>query len=573
MAERYTRLASLPENQYAVGSPILITAGALLKDNQTGKALAQVKFKNISEKQIKAIKISVSAFDVSGKELDGVAEYQYLDLTAARTAEFGHKQAVTLPDAVTRSIEVKCTAVFFADGTVWNAEPNAIWTSLPTQKSVTEQLGNLAAQYQRDTSSKSKFIPLEHKDLWFCSCGTINHSEESECHNCRHSKGALFATLDFDTLQQRDAEYNAAEAEKAEQQAAADAVQRAKTTKFAIIGAAIIAIIASAFLVTTKVIIPNSKYNNAVKLMDAGKYEEAIGAFSLLDGYKDSADKILECKYDHAVALMNAGKYVDAISAFEALDGRKDSSSMIDECNYLAANALVDSGKYGEALVAFKALIGYKDSDVQIDNCYTNILGKEVWNAIKEAKPGDVVKFGSLEQDGNEANGEEPIEWIVLKRDGAKILVIWKYLLARGIFESLGSMYDTASWSTSLLRDWLNNEFYNERFTDVEKSLIPTVSVNADRNPDYNTKTGGSTNDKVFLLSVNEANEYFLSNEARKCKPIWSDEYELWWLRTPGHKEDYAAIVDIDGEIITHGFGADNYLPYVRAAMWIDIDS
>ena len=167
MAERYTRLSSLPENQYAIGSPVLIAAGALLKDNQTGKALAQVKFKNISDKQIKAIKISVSAFDISGKELEGVAEYQYLDLTAARTAEFGHKQAVTLPDAVTRSIEVKCTDVFFTDGTVWTAAPDAAWTSLATQKTVLAELGNLAAQYQRDTSSNSKFIPIEHEDLWF----------------------------------------------------------------------------------------------------------------------------------------------------------------------------------------------------------------------------------------------------------------------------------------------------------------------------------------------------------------------------------------------------------------------
>ena len=32
MAERYTRLSSLPENQYTIGSPVLIAAGALLKE-------------------------------------------------------------------------------------------------------------------------------------------------------------------------------------------------------------------------------------------------------------------------------------------------------------------------------------------------------------------------------------------------------------------------------------------------------------------------------------------------------------------------------------------------------------
>ena len=410
MAERYTRLSSLPENQYTIGSPILIAAGALLKDNQTGNALAQIKFKSISKKQIKAVQISIAAFEVSGKELEGVAEYQYLDLTAARTAEFGHKQAVTLPDAVTRSIEVKCTDVFFTDGTVWTAAPDAVWTSLPSQKTVTAQLGNLAAQYQRDTTPKSKFIPIEHKDLWFCSCGEINHGEELACNNCCHNKVALFDALDMDTLQQRDATHRAAEAEKAEQQAAADAVHRAKTTKFAIIAAAAITVIVSVFLLTTKVIIPNGKYNNAVKLMDAGKYEEAVDTFLLLGGYKDSADKILECKYNHAVELMNSGKYDEAIIAFEALNGQKDSASMIDECNYLAAITLVDADKYEEALTVFKTLAGYKDSDVQIDNCYASTLGEEVWSALKQAKVGDTVTFGSFEQDGNKENGEEAIE-------------------------------------------------------------------------------------------------------------------------------------------------------------------
>ena len=134
MAERYTRLYSLPENLYTPGAPVVIAAGALLKDNQTGKTLAQIKFKSISEKQIKAVKISVSAFDVAGKELEGVAEYQYLDLTATRNSEFGQKQAVLLPDAVTRSFEAKCTDVVFGDGTVWNAATNAKWLPFPRHR-------------------------------------------------------------------------------------------------------------------------------------------------------------------------------------------------------------------------------------------------------------------------------------------------------------------------------------------------------------------------------------------------------------------------------------------------------
>ena len=42
MSERYTRLFALEENLYSDGSPVVISAGALLKDNQTGAVLAQL---------------------------------------------------------------------------------------------------------------------------------------------------------------------------------------------------------------------------------------------------------------------------------------------------------------------------------------------------------------------------------------------------------------------------------------------------------------------------------------------------------------------------------------------------
>lgn len=46
MNERYTKLFALSENLYTEGAPVVITARALLKDNQTGKILAQLKLKN-----------------------------------------------------------------------------------------------------------------------------------------------------------------------------------------------------------------------------------------------------------------------------------------------------------------------------------------------------------------------------------------------------------------------------------------------------------------------------------------------------------------------------------------------
>ena len=601
MAERYTRLYSLPENLYTPGAPVVIAAGALLKDNQTGKTLAQIKFKSISEKQIKAVKISVSAFDVAGKELEGVAEYQYLDLTATRNSEFGQKQAVLLPDAVTRSFEAKCTDVVFGDGTVWNAATNAKWLPFPTQASITSQLGDFAVQYQRDTSSKSKFIPLDYEDLWLCSCGEINHNGEYICHSCRNNKEALFAALDLETLQQRNADYDQAkaerekvEAEEAAQRAAAEQKQKAKSRKISILVAVPLLAVIAALLIITKVVIPNSKYNNALALMESGQYTQAIVAFEALDGYKDSNEQISVCeigildgKYNDAIALMDEGRYEEAIVAFEALKNYKDSTSQVAICRelqtekdllekYNEAIALMDAGKTMEAYEAFAALGEYKDSAEKA----TSLKFKYQYNKIKQAKPGDMVILGMYEQDGNEANGEEPIEWLVLDVHEDKMLVISKNVLASKRFDN-----DYVPWKDSQIRKWLNEEFVRDAFDGIENKLIMEVDVYED---------GQMTTDSIFLLGEKEVTKYFNTVEESQCeatkyatiqaeKEYLKGEKVVWTLRTTCEEEDssvftndswatdpsnYWKLVGINERFTTYlKVGEQN----IRPAMWIGL--
>ena len=69
MSERYSRLFSLPENLYAEGAPVVIAAGALLKDNQADKIVAQLKMRNISQKSIKAVTVCIHPLDTVGNSL------------------------------------------------------------------------------------------------------------------------------------------------------------------------------------------------------------------------------------------------------------------------------------------------------------------------------------------------------------------------------------------------------------------------------------------------------------------------------------------------------------------------
>lgn len=587
MSERYTRLYSLPENQYALGAPLLIVAGALLKDNQTQKTLAQLKFRNLSNKKISAVKIVIDAFDISGKVLEGVVEYQYLDLNIARGNAFGQKQAVALPNAVTRSFTAKCAEVVFSDGTAWKATEDVRWNSLPAQETIENRLGRLSAQYRRDTSTLAKYALLECDDLWLCACGAINHKEEIECYCCYSRKMKLQEAMELEGLQKRNADYEKAETEKAEKQAAADAAHRAKTTKFAIIAVAVIFIIYSVLLLITKVIIPNSKYNDAVALVDAGQYVEAIAAFEALDGYKDSATKIAECntaildgKYNGAIALMNAGKYSEAISVFEAIEGYKDSEAKITECNaaildgkYNDAIALMDAGKYGEAISAFEALEGYTDSADKAIGIFSKYFAEK----YKNIKVGEYLTFGTYEQDNNTSNGKEDIEWLVLEVKEGKALIISKDALD---CQRYNEDREDVTWETCTLRKWLNNNFIYAAFSAVEEAMIPTVSVSADENS--GTNPGNATQDQVFLLSVPEVNKYFSSDSARLCEPT---DYAVangasegdsglcwWWLRSPGYSQDSAAGVNIIGRV---GVGANpvSIVKAVRPAMWIDLNA
>ena len=364
-----------------------------------------------------------------------------------------------------------------------------------------------------------------------------------------------------------------------------EAEQKAKRNKnIALITTLIICAVIAFIVVLNNVIIPNGKYNDAIVLMNAGKYSEAISAFKALDGYKDSDNKITECKYNDAIAFMDAGKYTEAISAFKALDGYKDSVNKITECNtaildgkYNDAIALMDAGNIVEAYEALVALEGYKDSADKANSIYDKYKVEK----LKVAKVGDYVFFGAYEQDNNTSNGKEYIEWLVLEVKDGKALVISKYALDCKQYNTRNTY---VTWETCTLRKWLNNDFINLAFTVDEKDMIPTVTVSADANPEYSTDPGKATQDQVFLLSITEANKYFRSDSARQCEPtayaVANGAYVnssngtcWWWLRSPGERRTLAALVNLGGGVREDGNSVISDDRAVRPALWIDLNA
>lgn len=117
-------------------------------------------------------------------------------------------------------------------------------------------------------------------------------------------------------------------------------------------------------------------------------------------------------------------------------------------------------------------------------------------------------------------------------------------------------------YETSSIRQWLNDDFYNTAFSNIEKKEISYTTLN---NAGFSTLVGSTgyekydsnpTNDKIFLLSWDEVqNSVFgFSSEGRDndvARRAYGSDYAKsqglyvynsksnWLLRSPGHPQSY----------------------------------
>jgi hypothetical protein len=228
---------------------------------------------------------------------------------------------------------------------------------------------------------------------------------------------------------------------------------------------------------------------------------------------------------------------------------------------------------------------------------------KEWKSDLTYAEIGDVIEFGSYFR--TKYKQKLPIEWIVLNRqavsnEASKLLLVSKYALD---CKPYNKRDEGITWEESALRTWLNGDFYDSAFNAQEQSAIALTDVLADVNPRNNTDSGNDTTDKVFLLSIDDAEKYFASDKDRKCAPTeyaiaqgaltsevyWvdgkyvytqsggsSDIYWVdgkptccWWLRSPGASSICAASVCSDGSVSHLGDYVDYGGSAIRPAMWI----
>ncbi len=333
--------------------------------------------------------------------------------------------------------------------------------------------------------------------------------------------------------------------------------------------------------------------------MRIADYENAIKIFESVSGWKDADELIIACQ--KKIEDIKKKKEIERLEAEKAAKRRKKVLAIgtpivcayvvfvilmitviIPNIKYNSALELMNEGKYREAIRIFQELNDYKDSKGKVAEAFDKYNVEK----LKVADVGDVVCFGTYEQDNNTANGKEDIEWIVLAKESSKLLLISDKALD---CKPYNTTYTNVTWETCSLRGWMNETFLNEAFSSEEQTQIQITNVSADRNLDYNIDSGNATTDKVFLLSINEVIRYFSDDKARKCVPTAyakangasvlygnvknAEATCWWWLRSPGNGQGHAVYVGTIGTVNNYGYYVDTDYLSVRPAMWIDVSS
>ena len=339
---------------------------------------------------------------------------------------------------------------------------------------------------------------------------------------------------------------------------------------------------------------------------DEISYKIIIEDLAEIPGYKDADEKKKECEekaeecrleslYNSAVknqTVQSEDNQFRAAKQFEELGTYKDSAERVQQCRDKAEEIRKEEERIKaereKAEKERKAKAKKRNRNIAIILPSTTAICVVlallcVYVIIPAIAPvGSLIKYGKYEQDNDSSNGIEDIEWIILAKDDNKMLVISDKAIDCKPYNTSSA---NITWETCSLRNWLNNDFINSAFSATEKTMISSVKVSADKNPDYDTDAGNDTEDKVFLLSIEEANRYFKYDSERQCvsteyaKANGAYTYEIdgasncfWWLRSQGgYSNKSTSVVNSDGTVSKYGNAVDDNRDCVRPAMWISL--
>lgn len=551
MSERYSKLFALSENLYSAGAPVVIAAGALQKDNQTGKVFAQLKIRNIQDKMIKAATVKITPFDTAGKPLGGTMDYQYLDLSAGRDSDFGQKTPVMLKEAATRAFSVSVTEIIYSDNSTWT-DHGEVWEPLsaPMIPEKAFEDGELAKQYRVKYGADCKCIFKKEKDLWRCACGALNHDSEKNCHSCQR-EAATLAALNVDELKAERNKRVATEQKQAAEKKAAAAEQAKKAKKIAMIATPIaVVVIIAAVLISNFMKAQQEEaarldaYNTAVAFVGAGEYDKAIAAFAEMGDYKDSEEWAnIGVAYEKVLFLLDCAERGDETGLkvstqtkpkAETTSSAGNSAGDSPASSTPAEQEIPDTVKAKcaqKAIIILTAIGDYRDSQTLLTKA--NALLQEEIGAKNEAEYETALKYLN---EGDSYSACEAFERLGDYKDSIEKL---NEAILQNNIDCFG--YDNTSAQFSFAKD--QNHFQQINGDEIQQRFVGTwIMKSWYYKPSYYTEqthnadgSGQSTADENLIR--------------------WAvSENHLQYVR---YKESYA--VATDGQLMDERLNKDSY--------------
>lgn len=325
--------------------------------------------------------------------------------------------------------------------------------------------------------------------------------------------------------------------------------------------AAVVAIVVIVLVVNSKSVQVNRHFNAAEKYMAELDYVNAVAEYKTI------------IKIDPK----NVDAYIGLAEVYLAMD---DSGSAIEvlEDGYRETESETIMEKLDELMILQEEAEQNGQKNNPDDSNNDDAVDDE--NAPKyldsSAEIGDAIVFG---------NDTYSNEWIVLDKDGNKLLLINDSAV---IFKEFNNEEDViVTWDTCSLRTWLNNEYLYTAFSDDERAVIYSTTVVTNDN-EYSGRSGGAaTDDYIFLLSLEEVNRYFDSDNDRilLCNGTFGfvgedgsiievevdNERVTWWLRTPGNGYYGTSFVEPNGLAINRQSWVNYETLAVRPVMWVDV--
>lgn len=181
---------------WAKNLPILITDTGIVSYGQdSSEIFLRLKFQNISDEPIVAIRFNAHCYDLLKQELEPISGQVVQDFCLNPGDIWPAEQLFSFPSIETRRVEILVTEVLFKSGNIWKNQDNSFLTPVEAQSEIIltdQQMIELSRQKELAgiTNAVYRYEPEEREGCWLCACGQVNNAHK--CVHCNVEKDVLF---------------------------------------------------------------------------------------------------------------------------------------------------------------------------------------------------------------------------------------------------------------------------------------------------------------------------------------------------------------------------------------------